>query len=318
MKNLLLTIALIVNIVNNLCSQDYYDAKWIAIDTNAFQIATIAYWQANESKDYYSQHKKYKFNKDSVVEERLISSSQVSFVIQDSAESSYTLNYVYKDDLKDSANYDDFNFDALIGVVDEENFKLIYKTDELGTISSYDNLDEYMNNLDLIIGHVKFKLKGENENQNKILDHLVNKNTFYDAFCGVFVSNFHFVHGMQMGIDDTLYYKQHNGVMEEECYLFISYYDTLTREVGYTIEQYGDSEALKTYMYSKLKDFGNHVELENLSVSSFIKKYLYIDLNTGWPTFLQVIKEITQYNELTEEEVTHQDVWVLSIDPIEK
>jgi hypothetical protein len=297
--------------------QEIYDSEWIAYDTNSFQISVIAFWPNKSSREYFTVHHRNGFQGDSLLREKIISKGLVEFAVRDSTDSTYTMNYLFKENLKDESLDIDFNLEEVIPILDEENIHLAYTTNEIGTLKSYDNHDAYMNNLELIVNYVKQGIEAKDSAQSKVIEALLDKKNFYDSFTGVYVSNFHFVHGLTIGIDDTLYYKQHNGILEEECYLYVSYYDTLTHEVGFTIEQYGDQEALTNYTKSKLKTINSDLDYTNMTMTSFIKKYLYIDTKTGWPTFLKVIKEIIQYDSLNEVEYTNQDVWTLSFEPIE-
>lgn len=313
-------------------AQEVTNVKWIAKDTTTGKINLIAYWNKDESKIFYSSCSKNVYDYDSLVSNKEIFKGNVKFSIEDSTKDGYLMKYKMVKNLKGQTNEEIENINSILlstkSEISDSDLEMSYNTNELGTITSYNNLDSVYKNFEILIeatksqSQLKFKSNTTDSKKIKYFDNILkialNPELLFENFVLVNISNLHNLIGLSMGVNDTLNYTETKNGLAADCYLFISSVDTSSLEVEYVVEKYYDDAEVTEFVNKRLKDNINSKDLKkevsDFNYSVFIKSTYFFDLNTGWPTFIKIVKETLGKSKDGKKENTSQEIWVLDAD----
>lgn len=308
--------------------------KWIARDTTSGSIHITADWKNKELKKFRAKKKTKNYDGDSLISEKIELDGIVQFMITDSANNAYNMEYRILKNLRDTSKDMKLPLESLD--LCEDSLVLRYTTDGRGVFNGYKNrvpIENKMDNLmKLIIENSTEKSKkldaGEKKVSEAILSKLGTGKLLFSNIFDVYVSNFHNLHGYASGLNDTLSYTESiPGVWSDkpitfDCYLYVTSVDTVNNEIRLDIEKYADLEDyIKEYAdFLEKASIENNAkpqnglkeELEKLNMRMEAYLTYYIDLRTGWPNFISAIKSVIVQDPKTRQEKTKEEIWTLN------
>lgn len=331
--SLILTVFLLLSSILTK-AQQLTNVRWISRDTTASSIRIYAEWKNGEIKKFRAKKKTKKYEGDSLVSEKTEADGIVQFRIADSTETSYKIEYSIVENLRDTSTDPKLPLEDLN--LNEDSLILRYTTDATGTLKTYENRTSIENKMDalmkIIVKNRQDKIKFENEAERKaatvITEKLANGKILFTSMYDVFVSQFHNLHGYATGINDTLSYTETvPGVWGDkpinfDCYLYVSSIDTTTYEVRFDTEKYADlKDFLKDYATyinkttenagaKPKKEFQDEMAKLDMKMEGYITSF--IDINTGWPTFISVVRSVIVKDPKTNIETTKEEIWTLN------
>jgi hypothetical protein len=314
-------------------AQELSNVRWIAKDTTATRLQVIAYWNKGDAKKYRARKLTYKYMGDSLISETTEYDAIVQFRVVDSTEKSYEVEFRMLENKRNTLNdpslaLNDLNFS-------EKDLTLYYTTDEMGMFKEYKNqasiekgLDQLMKKIvDADLKNRSFKTEAERNVAESLAGKMANGKVLFSNIYGIYISQFHNLHGYATGLNDTLNYTESTpGLMGDklidlDCYLYITSIDTTSYEVRYDTEKYADlNEFMKGYAgalketakKSGVKTF-DEVQANLGKLDMKMEAYItnYIDLESGWPTFLKVDRILTTKDPATGQVSTKEEIWSL-------
>jgi citrate lyase gamma subunit len=338
MKKYILAIYILLQFFSKALSQEISKAVWLHQDTADYQIQVFPNWRKNEFKQYVASYQKNTFKGDSLTKEVLVNKSIIEISVDDSTAVNYTLNYGIIQNLKenDASKNESINqiINDLGSQMDMDDFSLSYKTAKNGSFENYIDKEKTLDKCNLIIEAIKKDKDLERKKIPKktqklattLMQTLMSGDNLFNQLFHINISNFHNVHGLTMGLNDTLGFIEtipaiNGSKLSSDCILYINSLDSTTLETEFVIEKQFDEEKVTELISQMLKnnisDKKLSKEIAKASWNIFVKANYIIDINTGWPSFIKIIKETSGYSENAKPTV-EQEVWLISNDLSEK
>jgi hypothetical protein len=316
-------------------AQTTSDAQWISQDTTVARVNVIAYWEKGEKRKYRASKTTKKYKGDSLLSKKVEIDDIVEFEIVDSTADSYELSYRIHENKRDVSNDPIIPFGKL-GIADDE-MVVRYQTNEFGELKKYHNRESVERRMDDMVqlvvkeGRSGFKPKDDAEKKvfETVLAKMANGKVLFSSVYEVFISQFHNFHGYGSWLNDTLRYTETwpntfgSTPVNYDCYLFITSLDSLN-EVRFDIEKFAEMKGvIKDYhgfMKKAKEDAGLKLndqfeqDLTNLDMKLEMYISTFIDLNTGWPTFIKVTKSVINKDAKADATYYQDEVWVLTDD----
>jgi hypothetical protein len=314
-------------------AQEVTDAKWIHQDTTDYQLKPIAYWAKGEKMKYIAKKVEETYDGDSLLNTKTTYEQLVEFAVLDSSEKSYKIKYHIVEDLR--KNKRDQKTQEAIEYLTEnisldgiETVDLIYTTDEEGAFDTLENNEKVLNLLGQMgdtfskrmLDTLKFDSPTKKKGAEKYLKLMLSKEKIFENMYSIFLSSFHNFHGYQSGVNDTISYKEHltfgSKKVINNCYIFISSVDTTTNEIKYVQEKYGDQESYKAVLGDLLAETlltdTPKSEIDKIEYGLFLKNVVWINMTTGWPSYVSFIKNVEAGGE-KEKVKTKIEYWTLEL-----
>jgi hypothetical protein len=319
----------------DLIAQSTSDVQWISRDTTVGRVNVIANWKKGEKKKYRASKTTKKFVEDSLLTKKVELDQIVEFAVVDSTADSYELSYHIRENMRDISNDPVIPFEKL-GIADQD-MVLHYQTRPEGDLRKYHNREAVEKAMDemikLVVKDRKASFEPKDEAEKQVFDAVfaktANGKVLFSTVYEVFVSQFHNFHGYGSGLNDTLRYTETwpnsfgSTPINYDCYLYISSLDSLN-EVRFDIEKFAE-------MNGVLKDFSGFMkknqeaagvkandDMERGFAKLDMKMEMYvttfIDLHTGWPTFIKVTKSVISKDEKINKTHFQDEIWVLTDD----
>jgi hypothetical protein len=316
-----------------LIAQSVSEAQWISQDTTVARIYVAADWGKGEKKKYRVYKITKKFKEDSLLSTKTDLDCIVQFEVSDSTAESYEMSYRMLKNKRDTSQDPTLPFDQLN--INEQDLILHYSTDNEGVLKKYKNRESVEGKLDdmvqLMVTKVKEDFKAKDESEKKVfgtvLDKMANGKVLFSTMYEVFVSQFHNFHGYSSGINDTLRYNESvphsfgTTPINYDCYTYITSIDS-TYEARFDIEKYADMKGFLndyTLFLTKAKQdagakgneqFDKELAALNMKMETYVT--YFVDLNTGWPTFLKLTKSVITKDEVTNSTYYQDEIYVLT------
>ncbi|GAB3170132.1 hypothetical protein [Telluribacter humicola] len=334
-QNYLFLCFLVIYLTTTLSSQaqEIKNAQWISRDTSATPLHIIAYWNKGDVKKYRARKLSYQYLGDSLISQKTEFDAIVQFQVIDSTEQSYNLEYRMIENKRDLSNDPTLPYEALN--LSEDDLTLYYTTDETGAMEGYKNREMIERGLDkmmkeVVNGELKkksYKDEAEKKLTESLASKLANGKVLFDNVYHVFVSQFHTLHGYATGINDTLNFTESvpgligDKTIDLNCYLYVTSIDTTSYEVRYDVEKYADlnefmngyakslQETAKEAGVKPTTDLQNQLEKMDMKVEAYSSHY--IDMGSGWPTFIKVTRLVTAKDLATQIVSTKEEIWAL-------
>jgi hypothetical protein len=327
-------IALLLSITlfgtTQISAQEISDAEWIARDTTVSVIGCYPIWKKGDSFKYLAKYEKVKYENDSLISENVLLKAIVSFEIIDSVSDGYIIEYRFLEDLKPKTDSSNKNIQQILkkleNSVKDFDFTLRYKVGLDGSFSKYLNSVEILQKCEAVMKAINSEkiIRHEGESLKSLrfreeYRNLIGTGTkLFENLFAINISNFHNLFGLEMGINDTLYFKESNKIdllkkeIVSENYLFITTVDTTLNEVQYVIEKYYSPDIVKEIASKAFKKSLDKKEIENLNGEVFIKNRYFFNFNIGLLSYLSVLKETLSIDKETSLKTTHHEIWTLS------
>lgn len=316
---------------NSCFAQEISDVKWIAYDSTDTKLGCYPSWKKGQVFKYLAKYEKIKYENDSLKSENTLSNSIVSFEVVDSVSDGYIFEYRILENRKTNKEFNEKELETmqqLANSMSDSDFTVKYKVGLDGSLEKYLNGDKVIQKCEeMMKAFTSDKLnRQEGESQKSFrfrqeyLSLVGNGNKLFENMFSIFISNFHNLYGLEMGVNDTLSYKEStsNEIIKKpitsDNYLFISSVDTTLNEVLFVTEKYYDSNLVKEIAAQAFKSSLNKKELKEIDAELFIKNRYFFDFNAGLTSYLSVLKETESTDKKTALKSTNHEVWSLSND----
>jgi hypothetical protein len=263
-------------------------------DTN---INIYTYWTAGDTQTLRIQEGYIKYEDDKVVEKD-ISSITAEITVLAETDTTYTMQWVYKDNVVDRINIEEDEEDVYIDKRLEEMFSevtLEYEINEFGELKRMLNLDKVMEAMsDSLRLLIQQEMDMDNDDSGlflEILNEMFNSESMADEMTRD-IYNYHYYHGNSFPPDTTIHYLDTipnklegpsiplTGVVTVKANSTrenIEINDLKQSDTGFVKSMTETIDALETPQSDKIKE-----EMENTQLSIMdIENYTY-DYNLGW------------------------------------
>jgi hypothetical protein len=177
----------------------------------------------------------------------------------------------------------------------------------------------------------KMNIKSEEERKAvaDLVSKLANGKTLFGLLYEPFVSQFHNLMGYRSGLNDKLNYQETilhpltKTDIQFDCYAYVSSLDTLG-EARFDIEKFADmKDFAKDYVTflqktraanGMQKDLVTDGDVAGLDMKMETYATTYIDLDSGWPTYLKITRSIGTTSANAKQTSYKDEVWILTND----
>lgn len=333
--NFCLSIARIICIVfvlsSSLFAQEISDVKWIAYDSTDTKLGCYPSWKKGQVFKYLAKYEKFKYENDSLKSENTLSNSIVSFEVIDSVSDGFIMEYKLLENKKPKEELNAKLLETMEKIarsMSESDFVIKYKVGLDGSFEKYLNETEVLNKCNEIMKALTSekltKQEGESvknfKYRQEYLNLVGNGAKLFENLYAINITNFHNIYGLEMGVNDTLNYRENtpNEIIKKDIvsdnYLFISSVDTTLNEVLYVTEKYFDSDILKDIAAKAFKNSLNKKDIKDLNAELFIKNRYFFDFNAGLISYFSALKETQSVDKKTDIKTTSHEVWSLTND----
>jgi hypothetical protein len=315
--------------------QEISNARWISTDTTVGSVQVIAYWNKGEKMKYRGIKTTKQYEGDSLMSEKTEFDAIVQFEVSDSTADSYDMTYTMLKNLRDTSNDPKISFEDLN--ITDDDLILKYTTDANGALQRYTNRDAVERKLDTLMAvltkesQAKMNIKSEAERKAvaDLVSQLANGKTLFGSLYEPFVSQFHNLMGYQSGLNDTLNYQETvlhpitKKNIQFDCYAYLSSLDSLG-EARFDLEKFADMKDFAkdyvTFLQKTREANGMQKELAadgdvaglDMKMEAYITTY--IDLDSGWPTYLKITRSIGTTPANGKQTHYKDEVWILTND----